>query len=261
MKFYQIICFVLLLSACEKVVNIQVNNGATQIVIQGNVTNTPGPQLVTINTTTAFSNTNSFPAVSNAIVTLTDSNTNNTQTLLHIGNGIYQTNAIQGVVGRTYILQVSVNGNVYKASSTMQPPVVFDSLTFQTNIGFGQTITNAVPNFQDPANLQNNYLFTQFINKKQTKRLFVVDDRLSNGRYFTTQLFNDSAFIQRFDTITVEMKCIDRNVFNYFNELSLISDPNGPQPAAPQNPTSNIIGGALGYFSAHTVQRRTAVFK
>jgi hypothetical protein len=45
-------------------------------------------------------------------------------------------------------------------------------------------------------------------------------------------------------------------VFDYFNSLALMND---GQSASPANPLSNIQGGALGYFSAHTVQRRTVI--
>lgn len=248
-------------TACEKVVDITVNNGETQLVIQGNVSNVTGPTIVQIRTTVPYSNTNVFPGISNAVVTITDSNANKIEPLQHTGNGVYQTNNILGIIGKTYILNVTINGKNYQAKSTMPTSINLDSITFQTNTGFGQVITNAVPNFKDPVNEQNNYYFNQFINSKPTKKIFVFDDRLINGRYINAQLFNDSAFIQKFDTVTLEMQTIDRNVFNFFKELELISDPSGPQPSSPQNPTTNISGGALGYFSAHTFQRKKAVFK
>jgi hypothetical protein len=54
------------------------------------------------------------------------------------------------------------------------------------------------------------------------------------------------------------MLCIDNNVFEYFKQLSGL-DPTNGQPTAPTNPISNISGGALGYFSAHTTQKKKAI--
>jgi hypothetical protein len=142
----------------------------------------------------------------------------------------------------------------------MPKQVLLDSLTFQTNTGFGNSVTNVLPNFKDPANEYNAYQFLQSINGKLSKQIFVFDDRLSDGRYISRQLFNDSAYIQKLDTIQIEMQCLDKPVFNYFKELSGL-DPTNGQPTSPANPTSNISNGALGYFSAHTVERKQVVFK
>jgi hypothetical protein len=50
------------------------------------------------------------------------------------------------------------------------------------------------------------------------------------------------------------MYCIDRNIYNYFFSLLQVSAGNGGfQTASPDNPVTNITGGALGYFSAHTI--------
>jgi hypothetical protein len=52
------------------------------------------------------------------------------------------------------------------------------------------------------------------------------------------------------DIIEVEMRCIDRNTCRYFTSPQ-DSQNNATTPA---NPPTNISGGALGYFSAHTSQ-------
>jgi hypothetical protein len=54
------------------------------------------------------------------------------------------------------------------------------------------------------------------------------------------------------------MRCIDKGAYDYFYSLDQITSTNG-NSATPANPVSNISGGALGYFSAHTVRKATAV--
>jgi hypothetical protein len=57
------------------------------------------------------------------------------------------------------------------------------------------------------------------------------------------------------------MRCIDGPVYDYFFSLNSIQG-NGPGGGTtPTNPVSNISGGALGYFSAFTVQKVSAVVK
>lgn len=247
-------------SACKKVININLNDAAPQLVIQGNVTNVPGITTVTISKTINYSLDNIFPAVSGATVKITDSTNGSIFTLAEITAGTYQTSVLQGLQGHTYLLNVLFNGAEYKASSTMPLQVNLDSVTFQINTGFGQTLINPMPNFQDPANINNYYKFVQTINSKVTKKIFVFDDRLSDGKYIARQIFNDSAYIQLKDTVQLEMLCLDKNVYEYFKELSGL-DPTNGQPTSPANPTTNISGGVLGYFSASTSQKKKAIVK
>jgi Domain of unknown function (DUF4249) len=257
---YSILITTIALASCKKVIDININDAAPQLVIQGNVTNVAGITTVTISKTINYSQDNFFPTVSGAVVTIKDSTAGITAPLTEIAAGTYQTSILQGIPGHTYLLNVFLNGSAYKASSTMATPVTLDSVTFQINSGFGQTQINPMPNFQDPAGISNYYQFVQTINNKTVKKTFVFDDRLSDGKYVSRQLFNDSAYIQLKDTVQLEMRCLDKNVYEYFKELSGL-DPTNGQPTSPANPTSNISGGALGYFSAHTTQKKKAIVK
>ncbi|MFC4231248.1 DUF4249 domain-containing protein [Parasediminibacterium paludis] len=257
-KKYSLLIALTAFAACTKVIDINLNDAAPQLVIQGNVTNQAGITTVSISKSVNYSQDNVFPTVSGAVVTIKDSTTGITTPLAEITPGIYQTATIVGTPGHIYLLNVLVNGATYKASSTMPSPVTLDSITFQVNSGFGQTLINPMPNFQDPAGINNNYQFIQTINSKITKKIFVFDDRLSDGRYISRQLFNDSAYIQPKDTVQLEMRCIDKNVYEYFKQLSGL-DPTNGQPTAPTNPVSNISGGVLGYFSAQTTQKKKAI--
>ncbi len=254
------IAFVIGFSSCTKVININLNDTSPQLVIQGNVTNVPGITTVTISKTINYSLDNVFPGVSGAKVKITDSTNGTIFTLTEVTTGTYQTATLQGLQGHTYLLSVVLNGTEYKASSTMPTQVNLDSVTFQMNTGFGQTLINPMPNLQDPANINNYYKFIQTINSKITKKVFVFDDRLSDGKYISRQIFNDSAYIQIKDTVQLEMQCLDKNVYEYFKELSGL-DPTNGQPTSPANPITNISGGVLGYFNACTSQKKKAIVK
>jgi hypothetical protein len=71
-------------------------------------------------------------------------------------------------------------------------------------------------------------------------------------------IYDDSSDIKAGTTLTLQMNCIDKAVYNYLNELQQISGGgSGFSSQAPANPTTNISGGALGYFSANTVTSKT----
>ncbi|MFT3680670.1 MAG: DUF4249 domain-containing protein [Ferruginibacter sp.] len=254
----------LLLYGCEKVVKVDLNKAEPQIVIQGTITDDPGPHYVSISRSVPVDNSNIYPPVSGASVVIKDITGGVTDVLTESTTlpGLYSTSNIQGYEGRSYQLIVQADGKEYTAAATMPAAVVFDSVTFYTNTFFGTSITNPVPNFRDPGGVDNYYYFSQRVNKVPLKNFFTFDDRLSDGRYISAQLFNDSNYIKKQDTVEVEMWCIQKDVFNYFTQIMEAQGRGNTGPvAAPSNPVSNISGGALGFFSAHTVRRREAVFK
>lgn len=238
------------LYSCKKEVNLNLNDAGPHIVIQGEVTDELGPYMVRVNYSVGFDKTNDFPPISGAQVRITDGE-GHTDTLTETLPGAYFTNTILGKPGNTYSLSVFANDTLYTATSTMPQRVNLDSVTFNETQIFNDKTIYAVPNFQDPAGVANYYQFMEYLNGKLlNKRVFVFDDRLSDGRYITRTLRNDSAYMKPFDLLELRMNCIDKPVYDYFNQLDQSSD--GFSSASPANPASNISNGALGYFSAHT---------
>jgi len=245
----------LLMSSCKKIVTLKLNNVPQAIVIQGEVTNNPGPYYVTISRPVDFYADNNFPPVSGAAVVITDGNGNIDSLTETTTPGVYATSHLEGIPEVSYHLSVTVQGINYSAVSTMPATVNLDSVTFVSNSGFGRKQISAVANFQDPAGEKNYYQFIEYLNNQPlSKDLFVFDDRLSDGRYIENTLFNDSSYLQVGDQLVVDMYCIDSAVYNYFFQLLESGGAgNFNTSASPANPTSNISNGAYGYFSAHTI--------
>ena len=241
--------------SCKKVITVQLNNSPTQIVIIGEITNVAGPYTVSINSSVNFSQPNIFPPVSGAKVIISDDHTL-VDTLTEASPGTYQTHTFwQGVPGNTYTLSVVSSGKSFSAVSAMPLPVPLDSVTFQQKAGDnGKTVIQAVANFQDPAGVQNYYQFTEKINDTLLNKIFIFQDRLSDGKYITQPFDNDSAALKTGDQLTLNMYCIDENVFRYFFELRQLLNANPFNEATPANPDTNLTNGALGYFSAQTIQ-------
>jgi hypothetical protein len=253
---YGFLLALVIVSACKKVIDVNLKNVAPQIVIEGNITDAAGPYIVRLSKTVDFSASNVYPAVTNATVTITDSTIGRTDLLVQADSGLYITTRIVGVSRHTYGLKVSVDGQTYSAASTMPVRVPLDSIGFGENLGVnGDQQINAVVNFRDPAGSGNNYMFTEYVNGRLIPNIFVFEDRLSDGRYIQDPLFNDSAYLKRGDTLVLNMSCIDKNNYNYFYTLMNVTGNNNFQSVTPANPVGNISNGALGYFSAHTIQR------
>ena len=245
--------------ACKKVVHVDLKDTPPRIVIEGNITNLPGAYQVQLTQTVDFDADNTFPGISGAEVKVTDSSAFFSETLTETAPGIYTGNILQGFPTHVYGLSVKVAGQQYSAHSTMPLAVQLDSVGFSKDLDLNnKPIIEAVVYFKDPEGVGNAYQFTETVNGRLLDPIFVFNDRLSDGKYFSQILFTDSAYLKVGDSLQLQMYCIDPSVYNYFYTLSQIAgDNNSTQSATPANPISNISNGALGYFSAHTVIART----
>jgi hypothetical protein len=213
---------------------------------------------VRITKTVNFSASNVYPPVTNAEVYITDSSNGIVDHLSQANSdsGVYLARGTVGVSGHTYVLTVNVDGKQYRASSRMPKPVPLDSVTFAMNFGFdNKQEINAVVNFQEPPGLGNYYQFSETVGSRPLPNIFVFEDRLSDGRYIQQPLFNDSSYLHKDDTLTLTFNCVDKNIYTYFFTLAGVTGNNNFQTSTPANPVTNITGGALGYFSAHTTQK------
>ncbi|MBL7782738.1 MAG: DUF4249 domain-containing protein [Saprospiraceae bacterium] len=251
---------VLLLFSCdqEEIIELDLSGAPAQYVIEGRVTDEAVPFQVRISRTVDVYHSNDFPAVRSAVVTISD-DSGQVDTLLETTPGVYETaDAIPGVSGRTYTLQVWVEGRYFVAHSTMPALVPFTDLR-AIPLPFGGTNTLVMtPVFNDPAGLGNNYQFVQSNNGVRLPNIFVADDRNTDGSQVSTLLIAPEMETKRGDTVLVEMRNIDRATYKYFVALDA-SNGNGPNASVPANPDNNFEGACLGYFSAYTVQRKSVV--
>ena len=253
------IIFLSALCSCKKVIDVNLKNAATQMVITGEVNNRPGPYQVTITKTVNFTSDNNFPAVSGALVIITGNGV--TDTLTENTPGNYLTHALKGKPGNSYALNVLIEGHSYTATSVMPQPVRLDSIDFM--LGRENNIF-PVAYFKDPTGVPNYYQFIEYENGKKLSNgrgNSVFDDRLSDGRYISRLLYNDSTDLKSGDTLIVQMNCVDKPVYDYLNQLLQITGGGGRgfSSPTPANPTTNITGGVLGYFSANTVTGKEAL--
>jgi len=181
-------------------------------------------------------------------------------TLTETSPGVYIDSLLKGDYGKDYTLTVNVGGQTYTAISTMPNKVPFDTLYTAVKSFFGDDHTFAVVGFQDPAGVQNNYRCVQYINGKRTDGDFILDDDYSDGTKFESTLFidPDKDSITVGDHVKVELQCISRSAYQYWYSFDQ-SASGGQGSAAPSNPVTNVTGGALGVFNAHTSETKEVI--
>ena len=243
------------LSACKKVIKLDLNTASPQLVIEGNIYDHSGPYTVKIFQTVNFDESNAYPAVTGANVILSD-NAGNSEQLSEIYPGSYITSKINGVPGHTYTLDVNIGGKSYSAISTMPFPVDIESIYFQKSL-FGNNKYPGI-NFIDPANISNYYRLIYLINGIKQEDINVTDDRISAGQTisYTIRPIDTDNKLKTGDVVTIWLEAVDQGVYEYFRTAGR----EGGQSASPANPTSNISNGALGYFNACSVSALSVVF-
>jgi len=255
---------ILFFSSCQKVIDVDIKNAEKKYVVEALVIDKPGASKVLLSTTKNVSADNDFPGISGAAVTITDNaGTNTTFTETTAGN--YEAPNFTGAVGKTYSLQVKISGETFTALSTMPQKINLDTIFISNEILFGETRKLVNLAYQDPAGKGQCYRYVQYINDKKSKPIFVNNDDYSDGKYVESKLWylvdedeNEDEEIKSGDTVMLDMLCIAPAVYKYWYSVYQSATGNS-QSASPANPVTNIRGGALGYFSAHTIQTKSVV--
>lgn len=131
------ILLILMATACLDRVFIDVGKaGIIPIVIDGHISNKPGPYQVTLFTGHDLENKLIRHAVSAKQLTLSD-NVGNSEVLSEVDVGIYRTalGGIQGMVGRVYKLRIELfDGRIYESQpDSLLNPGKLDSLYYDLN--------------------------------------------------------------------------------------------------------------------------------
>jgi hypothetical protein len=89
----------------------------------------------------------------------------------------------------------------------------------------------------------------------------VQNDEVRNATINTVRLEinDDDLELKSGDLISIKMQCIDEAVGLFYTSLALMGDSGPGGGTTPNNPPGNISGGALGVFSACTVETRRVV--
>jgi hypothetical protein len=253
------LCLIILSTSCEKVILIDLNEADQKIVVDAIVSNDSIQNYVILSKSGGFYQSNDFEAISGATVTITDDG-GIIYTLNESNPGYYSNPDLIGQLKTTYNLEViteneTITGNTYIPDTTH-----LDSLSYFWNAGgFGDPGWFVLMHWSDEEAEENFYRFKATINSYKEKRISLLDDLLINGVETQYPLFDVD--VKDYDTLTVEFIEIDKGTYDYLKVLGEIASGENASSAAPGNPTSNLVGNAIGFFGGYAITKGSIVIE
>jgi len=185
----------------------------------------------------------------------------------------YRGNEMRGKAGKTYHLEIILNGDTITSQTTIPPKMELQNVRFEKDKEDSSRGLIWV-GINDPANEQNFYrAFTRTYRKQNqfyATHLSLIDDKSFNGRYIEFPLYKglnsntNNKFDFRFpvgDTIDVKFCTMDKESFDFWTgfEREMLNAGN-PFGAEGQNLKSNIKGG-IGVWSGYGVSQYRVIAK
>jgi hypothetical protein len=255
----------LAMSGCTEIVSIDLNSAAPKLVVDGYVSNQPGPYTIRLSRSTNYFTSKASPPVSGAQVIISDDQ-GLSETLLENKQGDYQSHTLHGMPGRRYTLFVNTESERYTGSATLNDTVHIDSLSYKLippMPGSQDPPSVSVDCwFHDPAPIGNYYGLRLYKNSSLIRDISnnrVISDHLTNGTYMHES--QNEGSLMPGDTVQIDLVTFDKSAYDFYNSLKQTLNTGNPFSAPPANPITNLSNGALGYFGAYAVTSKKIILK
>lgn len=269
----------MVMSSCEDVITVDVEDREAQLVVEGLYTNLPGPQEVILTLSAPYFSQSAAPPVSDATVIISELNGPSDTLIERIpGSGVYQTEVI-GEPGKTYILDIfTPEGEHFRSQAeTMAPVPPIDSITFEIDTGpFNGDGDDDEPDYNillsstDPGGIRNFYQWKTYINgelQAEPEELAFQNDDFFDGNTVRKAQINSGSYSIG-DTVLVEQLSLTEDAFEY---LDLLFDQTAFRGSIFDTPPAPIIGNvsnannpndrALGYFGVSAISTGSTILE
>ncbi|MEO8761835.1 MAG: DUF4249 family protein, partial [Bacteroidia bacterium] len=280
-------CILLLVVSCTQVIKVDVPSGSKLVVVDAFINNSSDTQKVRLTTTADYFSNAPTPALLGATVTLNDLNNAITYTFTPDGNGNYYyvpaVNDSMAQITHKYQLNISTNGNVYTALSTLNRTTVVDSILFRST---ARDVDNQYPNdtttpkrrfypllvAKDIAGAADYYWVKVYKNGvfyNQPNQMDFFQDAGFNGTdgypflapVAFLQLTSSDNPIYRYDVCTITILSINKDTYGFLTQLNaqLTNAQSGLFAVTPQNVKTNIqqtsgTQKAIGWFNMGAIR-------
>ncbi len=278
----------LTLGSCEDVIDLDLETGRSQLVIDGFVNSDSSIQVVRLTSSAAYFSNVATPAVNNATVSIVGPNNQvynfNSDGL---GNFLYDPKTANGPldsIGFTYRLLVSHEGKQYAGLSTLKPVPPIDSITYDFEKEEPGSEAGYYAQFyaRDFAGTDDFYWVKSFRNGKTSFPLEPANFILSQNAAFggdgadgfifilpiRAAITNDEDPFVLGDIVNVELYSINEDAYNYLAQVGIQANNGGLFATPTANVKTNItdIAGnlqedALGVFSMSSVSRNAKIIQ
>jgi|GEM_PF-742367 len=275
-------CLLSSLMACEQVIELDVPNRETGLVVDGLVVDDPGRTRVVLTNSSRVNDQAPTPRVSGAQVSIVEQEQNLTEILRETqpGSGTYvpTTANFRGRVGSSYRLVITLpNGSVYESEVEPLAPITpIDSIyskprtdAERTDKDTGAPLYDVFIDITDPLNEKNFYRFEYLINgtlgPDLSDRFGITLDELYNGQSLKGAISFRNSQTVKGAKAKVEMYSISKGAYNYYSLIGRQIFNGGPFATPPEPLRGNIyLRGnrnktAFGYFAASAVTASSVV--
>ena len=263
--------FIILFSSCRKDIKPKLPEYQQKVVVEASI-ETNGPGIVLLSWSVPYFGTFDFKEpqkafIKGAFVTITDGITTDTLTELDPSLGyIYLGFKLKGQQGKTYELNVTVDGKTYSSSSTILSPPKLDSVWFKSEI---DSLGFIWQKFSESPGLGDNYRwFAKRLGKDQfyaAPFASVFDDKFIDGKTFDyaydrgpqpnqiEEYRNDPerGYYKKGDTVVVKFCKIGKSEYEFWNTYYQNKASNSNPFSAPSNIKST-FGNNQEVFGAFT---------
>lgn len=260
------------LSSCEEVINIEVEQAPSQLVIDGLVTDEDTIHVVHISLSGGFDGT--VPVeVTGAVVEVRD-NLGNVYNYTHNPEGYdslegyyYSDQRYMGVVNGIYQLDVRVGNESFTAADTLHGVTAIDSLSIRIDeqaVNDSESdgkIYQVLLYAQEPQETIDFYYFKFYRDSllEVDDNIYVFDDKVLGS---SLDGLPSPVLFREGELAGVEIYGLTRAQFVYLTDLAnILNNDGGMFSPPPANPRSNISGGALGFFQVSGLNRASILIE
>jgi hypothetical protein len=284
-KIGLIICSLVLLSSCEKVISFTPDNVEPVVVVEASIEDGQPPVVILSKSLNYFSEitpellassfvNNAEIDVSNGTLThrLKEYSITTPDGFTLYYYSIDSSNlgtAFVGQLASNYTLRINTGGKEYTASTTIPALTkTIDSLWWQESINNPDTTqVLLMGRASDPPGFGNYIRYFTSVNGEPFYPGLnsVFDDQIVDGKTYSVQVergvdrneeidFDTYSYFNRGDSVTVKFTNIDKATFDFWRTMEYSYSSIGNPFSSPTKVISNIKGGGLGYFGGYATQ-------
>ncbi len=276
--------------ACEDVVQIDLQEGKAQLVVDGFVNNNPTPQTIRLTLTAPYFLNAPAPGVRGAEVRVTNQTTGRTYSFADLNNGNYvwapRTMETMGVIGDRFMLSVRYQNEEFTAESRLNRTTPIDSITYKLEENQVGQEDGYYAQFwgTDQLGAQDFYWIKAFKNNRFIDKPSLLNYASNGTRNYnpTAQSTDGFPFIAPIredvtdsdtpyklgDSLRVEIWSIGFDTYEFLQQAQNQMTNGGLFARPPENVRTNIrnrnpssANQALGCFSVSTVSRMEKLIK
>ena len=279
-KYYLIVLALALIAgvtACEKDVILDLADiEGKYIIVEGNLIDDGSRQWIRLTRSSSYYDVTTGDAVQNASVIVQGNNQIWAFSELYpdsLPGYYFNSNISAALIQTTYELIIeTTDDQTFFAESDLRPLPELDSVTVKLNPFsefdfFDTTVYDIIAHFADLPGEGDHYLFNLYINNKlktprPSDKAPVSDENLEGYTSFAVLSVNENDIAQG-DTLTLEMRSISKEQFDFYNIFFSQTDLSGNPfaGAPPANIPTNLSEGGRGFFQVSSVNRKSVIFE